>query len=40
MLEENTKRENHDTLRTGAPYAAPGPDDALLWGPVLCTVGC
>lgn len=40
MLEENTKGENNDTLRTGAPCAAPGPDDGLLWGPVLSTVGC
>lgn len=39
MLEENTKRENKDTPGTGVP-AAPGPGDALLWWPVLCTVGC
>ena len=38
MLEENTKGENNDTLRTGAPRAAPGPDDGLLWGPVPCIV--
>ena len=39
MLEENTKGENNDTLER-APPAAPGPDDGLLWGPVLSAVGC